>query len=384
MQFDFATSSRIIFHPNAAHGIPDLAKNLGSRPCLVTGSNPDKSQQLISALSAVMEPPLVIPTTGEPDTHGIAEASTKARNHGCDHVIAIGGGSAMDAGKAIAALITNSDDIYDYLEVIGKGRPLSHPPVPLITVPTTAGTGSEVTTNAVLLSPPHGVKVSLRSTKMIADIAIIDPELMKSMPPAITAATGMDALTQLIEAFVSNAANPITDALCREGILRISTALERAYTHGDDIEARSDMALASLFSGIALANAKLGAVHGFAAPLGGEFHIPHGVACAILLPHVMEANVNAVRSMPNAKAYGDRFVEIGQILTNAPNATAKDGINWVKKVCEVLQIPHLSTFGVEDKHLVGIAAKARDASSMKGNPVQLEDDDLMGILKSSL
>ncbi|WP_319468341.1 iron-containing alcohol dehydrogenase [uncultured Pseudodesulfovibrio sp.] len=383
MHFDFATAARIIFEPKSAHTIPALARELGSRPCLVTGSRPENAQWLVDALSADMDSPLIISISGEPDTGTIAKASETARAHGCDLVIAMGGGSVMDAGKAIAALITNTADLFDYLEVVGKGFPLGETPVPLITVPTTAGTGSEVTANAVVLSREHNVKVSLRSRAMIADIAVVDPELMVSMPPSVTAATGMDALTQLIEAYVSVGANPMTDGLCREGMRRAARSLRQACEHGNDIKARTDMALASLFSGIALANAKLGAVHGFAAPLGGQFHVPHGVACAVLLPHVMEANIRALSDGERDTITLRKFEEIARILTGNENAAPEDGIKWLKSLCSDLDMPSLPKLGVTPQDFGELADKAANASSMKGNPVQLGREDLIEILRQA-
>jgi len=383
MHFDFATAARIIFEPKGARNIPTLAREFGSHPCLVTGSRPEHAQWLVDALSADLDSPLIISISGEPDTDIIAEASENARAHGCDLVIAMGGGSVMDAGKAIAALITNTDDLFDYLEVVGKGLPLKETPVPLITVPTTAGTGSEVTANAVVLSQAHDVKVSLRSRSMIANIAVVDPELMVSMPSSVTAATGMDALTQLIEAYVSVGANPMTDGLCREGMRRAARSLRQACKHGNDIEARTDMALASLFSGIALANAKLGAVHGFAAPLGGQFHVPHGIACAVLLPHVMAANIRALSDSERNASTLQKFEEIARILTGNENAAPDDGINWIKTLCTDLDMPSLPKLGVAPQDFGELADKAANASSMKGNPVQLGREALMNILRQA-
>lgn len=380
MKFQFATASNIVFRSGAARDIPGKVGKFGAKPCLVTGSNAGRIQWLIDELSE----PLIIQIADEPDTDIITEAAAQARNHGCDVVVAIGGGSVMDAGKIIAALITNTSDIFDYLEVVGKGNPLTEKPVPLITAPTTSGTGSEVTTNGVVLSKKHGVKVSLRSTEMIADVAIVDPELTLSMPPAVTAATGMDALTQLIEAFVSNKANPMTDSLCREGIMRAATSLPIAYQDGNDLDAREDMALASLLSGIALANAKLGAVHGFAAPLGGEFKAPHGVVCAALLPYVMHMNIQALEERDHHAHALHRYNEIAVMLTGDVKATPETGAQWILDLCEELQIPTLSDLGVTPDDFNNLARNSANASSMKGNPIKLTHDELMAILEAAL
>jgi alcohol dehydrogenase class IV len=383
MRFDFATAPRIIFGEGTARDIPALAASLGSRPCLVTGGNPARVQWLIDALTAEA-PPLVFRTSGEPDTETMHAAAKTARAHGCDVIIGMGGGSVMDAAKIIAALMTNSGDLLDYLEVVGKGQPLTAKPLPLITAPTTAGTGSEVTANGVLLSREHGVKVSLRSTDMIADIAVVDPELTLSLPPSVTAATGMDALTQLIEAFVSVRANPMTDALCREGMTRAARSLRTTCLDGNDLAARTDMALASLFSGIALANAKLGAVHGFAAPLGGRFPIPHGTACAILLPHVMAANVHALESRATDGAALHAYDEVARLVTGSHRTAAEDGIHWLRELCSDLAIPGLADFGVTEADFADLARDAALASSMQGNPVVLTQEELTEILAQAL
>lgn len=380
MQFKFATASRIIFESGAAQTIPALTAELGQRPCLVTGSNPDRTKWLEETLKPVQ----VLRISGEPDTDTALAAAAQAREAECDVVVALGGGSVMDAGKIVAALITNTSDLYDYLEVVGKGRPLTEKPVPLITAPTTAGTGSEVTANGVLLARDQGVKVSLRSTDMIADIAVVDPEMTLSMPPAVTAATGMDALTQLMEAYVTHMATPMTDGLCREGIMRAATSLPIAYEDGSDIIAREDMALASLFSGIALANAKLGAVHGFAAPIGGAFKAPHGAVCAALLPHVMRTNIQALQKREPSSPSLFRYNEIAVMLTGDVGVGAEDGADWVEGLCDELNIPGLADMGIGEKDFETLAEHAASASSMKGNPVELTRNELKGILRAAL
>ncbi|WP_243546636.1 iron-containing alcohol dehydrogenase [Pseudodesulfovibrio tunisiensis] len=381
MHFSFATSSRILFGPGAASDLPEQAAELGQRACLVTGSKPERHQALIKKLRSTIEIPLTIPVAEEPNTDSLIKAARQAKAESNDMVIAVGGGSVLDTGKALAALLTNPGDLFDYLEVVGKGLPLTSRPAPCIAVPTTSGTGAEVTANAVLLSPRHQVKVSLRSPAMIPDIVLVDPELTLDVPPSVTAATGMDALTQLLEAFVTHAATPLTDGLCREGLVRAGRSLKQAFDHGDDIAAREDMAVASLFSGMALANAKLGAAHGFAAPLGGEFHAPHGAICAALLPGVMAVNIRALRErMPNSPALA-RYAEVARILTNTADATPEDGIARIKQLCLHMNIPGLSAMGVTEKDFPNLAEKAGNASSMKGNPIELTRDELLEILQ---
>jgi alcohol dehydrogenase class IV len=305
-----------------------------------------------------------------------------ARENQCDLVIGMGGGSVIDAGKAIAALLTNPGDVLDYLEVIGRGQPLTQPPLPYIAIPTTAGTGSEVTRNAVLSSPEHRVKVSLRSPMMLPTLAVVDPELTYSLPPDITATTGLDALTQLIEPLTCNQPNPLTDAICREGIHRAARSLRRAYEYGDDPAARADMALASLLGGLALANARLGAVHGFAGPLGGMFNAPHGAICAALLPHVMAINVAALRARQPDHVALRRYDEIAHILTGSDSA--ESGADWVLALTRALNVSGLATYGITEADFDEVIEKSSQASSMKGNPIPLTPDDMRDILTRAL
>jgi len=224
----------------------------------------------------------------------------------------------------------------------------------------------------------------LRSPLMLPRVAIVDPELTYTLPPEITASTGLDALTQLIEPFLSNAANPMTDAICREGLLRAARSLRRAYENGDDPHARQDMALASLFGGMALANAKLGAVHGFAGPIGGMFPAPHGAVCARLLPVVVEMNLNAIRDRAAQRPDLERFTEMSRLLTSDPDSRAEDGIRWLHELCAALNVPPLATYGVTKSDLPEIIAQAKKASSMKGNPIELMDGELNRIMELAL
>jgi alcohol dehydrogenase class IV len=321
---------------------------------------------------------------GEPTVESAVEGARLARAERIEVVIGFGGGSALDAAKAIAALATNTRDVGDYLEVIGRGQPLAEASLPCIAVPTTAGTGTEVTRNAVLASPEHRVKVSLRSSRMLPRLAVVDPELTFDLPPALTAATGMDALTQLIEPYVSCRANPVIDPLCVEGIRRVSRSLRVAVENGRNAAAREDMSLASLFGGLALANAGLGAVHGFAGPIGGMFPAPHGAVCAALLPHVMQSNLHAVRERAGTNFALDRFEEMARLLTGRPAATAQEGVAWIAELVGKLQIPSLRSYGITPEHIPLIAEKATDASSMKANPIPLNASELTEILRRAL
>ncbi|MHC4228563.1 MAG: iron-containing alcohol dehydrogenase, partial [Planctomycetota bacterium] len=320
-------------------------------------------------------------SVAEEPTTVLAKAGVElARRQRCDLVLSFGGGSVVDTGKVIAAMLTNSGELEDYLEVVGAGKALAQSCAPHIVIPTTAGTGAEVTRNSVLRVTEHKVKVSMRSPFMLPHLAVVDPELTHSMPPSVTASTGLDALTQLIEVYVSNEANSLTDGICREGLKRAGRSLLRACEDGADSSAREDMALASLFSGLGLANAKLGAVHGFAGPLGGMLGAPHGIICARLLPHVMQANVRALQDRGTDSAALARFDEVARILPGKTTATAADGVAWIQNLCAVLRVPSLAGFGFKEKDFDAAIAKAQKSSSMKGNPVRLTDYELLEVL----
>jgi alcohol dehydrogenase class IV len=384
MQFEFATATRILFGPGTFQEIAPLAAEMGRRGLVITGRSVERAGPLLDELSKRGVGCVRFSVEGEPTTDVALAGVERARDAGCDFVVGVGGGSVIDTGKAIAALMTNRGELLDYLEVIGRGKPLTHTPAPHIAVPTTAGTGSEVTRNAVLASPEHRVKVSLRSPSMLPRLAVVDPELTYSMPPAVTASTGLDALTQVLEPYVSIQANPMTDAICREGMWRAARSLRRAYQDGSDAEAREDMALVSLFGGLALANAKLGAVHGFAGPMGGLFHAPHGTICARLLPSVMEANVRALQArMPDSPSLA-RYDEVAQLLTGENTARASDGVSWVQDLCQALDVPPLSDFGLTEGDFPTVVEKAGKASSMKGNPIVLTDEELTQILREAV
>ena len=384
MRFEFAAPARIVVGPGTVQEVAPAAGSLGNRGLVVSGAPAELAGRLVEALEKAGIETATFDVTGEPTTESVLAGVARAREAECDLVIELGGGSALDHGKAIAALLTNGGEPLDYLEVIGRGQPIRKPAAPHIAIPTTAGTGAEVTKNAVLLSPEHGVKVSLRSPYLLPDLAVVDPELTHTLPPAITASTGLDALTQLIEPFVSNKANPLTDAICREGMNRAGRSLRRAYQDGADAEAREDMALASLFGGLALANAKLGAVHGFAGPVGGMFHAPHGVVCARLLPHVMETNVSALQAREPTNPALARYDEAARILSGEPDATAADGVAWVQELSADLGIPPLSDFGISEAAFPAVIAATQKASSTKGNPIALTDGDLAAILRRAL
>jgi alcohol dehydrogenase class IV len=381
MPFEFATAGAIVFGPGVFRSSVGRVASLGRRALALTGKHPDRHAEGLDMLRGEGSSLHPFSVEGEPTVAAVEAAVTRAREAECDLVVAVGGGSVLDTGKAVAALMTNPPPATDYLEIVGKGLPLQNDPAPWVAVPTTAGTGAEVTRNAVLASPAHRVKVSMRSPRMLPRLAIVDPELTITMPPAVTAATGMDALTQLIEAYVSRKASPLTDGFCREGLPRCARSLERAFRNGSDLEARTDMSLASLLSGLALANGGLGAVHGIAGPLGGWIDVPHGVACGRLLPLVFEANAQRLRSEDPEHPALRRLLEVARILTGDPRAGLPDGTAWLERLSDQLGLPPLASFGLEASDLPRIAANAARASSMRGNPVDLDEAALAGILE---
>lgn len=383
IDFAFATAGRIVFGAGRARDLPALATGLGSRPLVVTGGHPERHAALLDGIAdrAGWQ------VRAEPTVDAVREGVRLARDHGADLVIGIGGGAVLDAAKVVAALVTNPGDVLDYVEVIGAGRALSERPLPVIAVPTTAGTGSEVTANGVVSSPEHQVKVSLRAASMVPAVALVDPEVTLGCPPAVTASSGLDALTQCLEPYVSPFSNPLTDALCAEGLRRAASGLRRAYTNGTDVAARTDMSLAALCSGMALANAKLGAVHGFAGPIGGMTGAPHGAVCAAVLVACCRTTIAALRRDHPGHPSLARYAEAGRLLTGSgePNeAMAIDALlAWLTETVRLLEVPGLTALGLPADRYAEACEKAAAASSMKGNPVVLSHDELMAVLTAS-
>ena len=384
IQFEFATATRILFGTGKVSEAGRIARTFGSRALLVTGSGLERASAIMPSLREQGIETAILNVCGEPDTSLIERGVELARAHRSELVLGIGGGSVIDTGKAIAALLGNPGELLDYLEVVGRGRTFENASVPCIAIPTTAGTGAEVTRNSVLAVPSKKVKVSLRSPHLLPRLAIVDPELTYDLPAAITAYTGLDALTQLIEAFVCSRANPLADALCREGIGRAARALPVLGSDLQDKAAREDMALASLFGGLALANAGLGAVHGLAGPIGGMFPAPHGAICAALLPLVMRTNLRALSERAPGGSELKRYGEVAGILTGNPHATAEEGIAWVARLTTSLRIPPLRNWGIEESDVPEIVSNAVRASSMKANPILLSTEEVSGIMRSAL
>jgi alcohol dehydrogenase class IV len=379
--FEFATAGHIIVGAGRAADLPGVLAGLGTRVLVCTGADPARHDALLAGLGL---PAAVFPVAAEPTIELVGTAVAAAREHGADVVAAIGGGSAIDTGKAVAMLVGNGGDPLDYLEVIGPVRKITRPAAPCVAVPTTAGTGAEVTANAVLASREHRIKASLRSPLMLPRVALVDPELTVSCPPPVTAASGMDALTQCLEPFVSSRANPVTDGLAREGLRRAAAGLRAAYADGADLAARTDMSVCSLLGGISLANAKLGAVHGLAGVIGGTGHVPHGAACAALLAPVIEANVRAAKSGPSGDPVLARYAEAARLLTGEPDASIDDGLAWIRETIRRLHLPGLAAYGIGPGEAGDVAAGAARSSSMQGNPVPLSQEELRAIVCAAL
>jgi alcohol dehydrogenase class IV len=384
MRFEFATATRVVFGAGARRDLPSIARPFGRRALVVVGRSPARSEPLIAELVQAGVHCVRWSVPGEPTVDSVLTGSELARAEGCEWVLAVGGGSAIDAGKAVAALAANPGDPFEYLEVVGRDRPLACASLPFIAVPTTAGSGAEVTRNAVLTCPEQRVKASLRSALMLPRVALVDPELTLGLPAAVTAATGLDALAQLIEPYVSLRASPLIDPLCLDGIARVARTLLIAFHDGSNLPAREGMSFAALLGGMALANAGLGAIHGFAGPIGGMFPAPHGAVCAALLPHVVRANVAALAERAQGSPALGRFHAIGRALTGRPGATAADAIDWLERFRSDLQIPSLRAWGLTESHVPALVTQARRSSSMRGNPVELTDEELTGILSGAL
>ncbi len=384
MEFSFATANAIHFGAGKARTLSSLLPRGADRIFVITGSSPQRHQAILDLLAKNGIQLESCAIEREPTIDSLSDGIAAARRFDPQVIIGLGGGSAIDAGKAIAAMIRNSGDLIEYLEGVGKGRQLTYPSLPYMAIPTTAGTGSEVTRNSVIGVPEAGVKVSLRSPYMLPLWAIVDPELTFELPPEIAAYTGIDALAQNIEAFLSKQANPLSDAIAREGIKRAGRSLKAACGERLDREAKSDLCIASLCSGMALANAKLGAVHGFAGPIGGMIDAPHGGICGSLLLPVCRANMDTItRRDPNGVA-AEKFNEIARLLTGNPSAKGNYAIAWLDALIKDLPLKKLSELGFTQNHISEAADKAARASSMQGNPIELSQADLREILHDAL
>jgi alcohol dehydrogenase class IV len=393
MTFDFYPVPRIQFGVGQFDRLPEGLRPLGRR-VLVVHSADALVERVTDALKPDRFHVAFFRQRGEPTTEHVERALGIAKQERVGCLLALGGGSAIDCAKAAAGLLTNEGEPLDYMEVVGRGKKITAPSAPWIAIPTTAGTGAEATRNAVVaLSPSSSssstpFKASIRSEHLLPRGILIDPQLHVAVPPPVTARSGMDALCQCIESYTSTNASPMTDPLALQGISLAARSLKRCCENGNDIAAREDMALAALLSGICLTNAGLGAVHGFAAPLGAHFPIPHGVICAALLPHVMQANIAALQSQYPGHSTLRRYAMIGRTLAGIPDLTDADAltvaVQFTRRLNEDLHIPSLSSFHFDASEIPPMVQLAKTASSMRYNPVPLPDPILAGILKDAL
>lgn len=383
-KFEFSTAGRIIFGAGQIKTVAEIAPGLGNHALIVKGEQHPDPAELYTILEKINVSKTIFIVPHEPDLDLLLQAVNLGRKHRCDFVIGFGGGAPIDTGKAVAALLNNDGDVLDYLEVVGKGLPLQKSALPYVAIPTTAGTGSEVTRNAVIAIPEKRVKVSMRSAFLLPRVAIVDPELTYSVPPAITASTGMDAFTQVIEPYVTKVTNPMVDMLCRYAIPLAAKSLFRAYSEGSDAAARENIAYVSLLGGLSLANAKLGAVHGFAGPIGGMFNAPHGAICAALLPATLSVNAELLSLSDQNEEKTLRFQEIARWVTGKENAAIQDGVRWITNLAASMHIPGLAAFGISEKDFPEIIEKSQQSSSMKGNPITLTPAQMERILSMSM
>jgi len=392
--FEFSSVSRIIFGRGQFKRIGELAAESGRQALVVTNGDRDGKLGLLARLGGLLSAQGVAQTVfrveGEPRAQDVDRGLLAARETRCTLLIALGGGSALDAAKAIAGLLTNGGAALDYMEVVGRGRKITRPAAPWIAVPTTAGTGAEVTRNAVIACVEKQFKASIRSHHLLPRVALVDAELGLHVRPEITARSGMDALTQLIEAYTSTGSTPLTDALALEGLSCAARALRRAYHDGQDLDAREDMALAALLSGLCLSNAGLGAVHGFASPLGARFPAPHGAVCAALLPGVLAANIGALAAGDADKSAAslERYARVGRALVHNAALNQAEAlracVETTAALVAELHIPRLGQFGMGEKDIPELVAAAQKSNSMRYNPAALSAVTLAGILRQAL
>lgn len=376
--FQFMTSTRIIFGEGSLSSSLTLLNQFGYSVLLVTGQNLERASPLVDYLESQSMRYQHLVIRGEPNIKMVEEAALSARRFKPDMVVAFGGGSAIDLGKALAAIIPNQGDLYDYVEVVGRNVPLKAKPIPFIAIPTTASTGAEVTKNAVLKSGQDQVKVSLRSPDMLADLAIVDPSLTYGTDVFTSGRGAMDAFTHLMEAYVCGDPNPLTDMICEEGLRRLARSVESACVK-DSYQAREDLSFAAMLGGMAITNAKLGAAHGLASALGGKLNAPHSVITGRLAPYVMEENIS-VAEEELAEDILNRYLKVAQLLLNNEEAKIYDSVVWLERMLNVLMIPSLSAYGLSNFDLHEVCNDALKSVAIKGNPLPLNYERLMHIL----
>lgn len=376
--FQFMTSTRIIFGEGTFRSSLSILNQFGYSMLVVTGKNYDRASPLFQYVHSQSMRYQHVAVSGEPNITMVEELAVEGKKFKPDMIVAIGGGSVLDMGKALAAIIPNQGSVYDYVEVVGRNVPLKTKPIPFIAIPTTASTGAEVTKNAVLRSGQDQVKVSLRSPDMLPDVAIVDPTLTYGTSLYRSGRGAMDAFTHLMEAYVCGEPNPITDMICEEGLRRLSRSILPACKQ-DDYHARADLSFAAMLGGMAITNAKLGAAHGLASALGGKIDAPHSVITARLAPYVMQENIKAAKEQGRSDLL-TRYKKIAAILTGRENVTHLDGISWVEMMLESLALPTLGKFGVCTTRFDEVARDALKSVAIKGNPIPLTEERLISIL----
>ncbi|MFA9388773.1 MAG: iron-containing alcohol dehydrogenase [Prolixibacteraceae bacterium] len=385
ISFKFATSPAIIFGANKIKLLPELVKQFGHRALIVTGKSTFLKSfiaiELFQDFEAHGIETQIIRIEGEPSPEQIDRAVSTHRKWNPDVVVAIGGGSAMDAGKAISAMLCENNSVSSYLEDVGNEIPSGNK-LPLIAIPTTAGTGSEATKNAVITKAgADGFKKSLRHDNYVPNLALVDPQLCVTCPPTVTAASGMDAFTQLLESYLSSNSNPMTDALALEGMSCLIRSIEKAVEQGNDLAARSDMSYAALLSGITLANAGLGVVHGFAQPLGSLYNLPHGVACGTLMGAANRITVEKLKEDNNQQVL-KKYEQVAQLFSSAEKQENKidDLLNYIDRLSAEFRLPKLADFGISAADFPEIIAH----TGLKNHPINLNPEDLTWILTQRL
>lgn len=376
--FEFATSGLIWFGRGKALGAAQAVTGLHSQVLLVSGRDASRADWLREALVGAGCEVTDFSTPHEPTVELIETGVAVARTAQVGVVVALGGGATIDAAKAIAALAPGAAEMHDHLEVVGRARPLDHAPLPCVAIPTTSGTGAEVTRNAVIAVPEAARKVSLRDRRMVPDLAIVDPALTDTCPRAVTLASGLDAITQVIEPYLSTRANPLTDAICRSAIPTGLAALNRLMM-SSDTEARDQMAWTSVAGGLALANAGLGVIHGLAGPLGGLSNAAHGAICGALLPHGLLANE---RNSDDAATLA-RITEIKRWIAQALDSTQEHALDALAQWSRSQGLPGLAALGISQEACAAAADAAALSSSMRANPVALDKHQLSEIMENA-
>lgn len=387
--FSIARLPRIEFGAGSLKKLPDILEGYGKRLLLVTGERSftasPSGEWLLAELKDRGFGWETLRVSGEPSPQFVDEAVAQFRGGGFDAVVGIGGGSPLDAAKAIAGLLKPGNSVLDHLEGVGPEKPYLGPSTPFIAVPTTAGTGSEATKNAVL-SVSEQYKKSFRDDRLVAEWAIVDPDLLATCPPALIAADGMDAFTQLLESFVSTRSNPMTEALARSGIMAVKDGLLPLHAEQSS-QSREKMAYASLLSGICLAQTGLGSVHGLAAPLGAFFPMPHGAACGTLVAAATAANIAAMEAREPENPALPKYAEIGRRFAMQKGLNGLEARDFLVATLhrweETLALPRLSAYGMKEADIPRVVANSR-GSSMKTNPIALSDAEVAGILSARL